>query len=205
MFIKKIKYSILALFLLTNIVIFAYEQDGIASWYGPYFHGKKTANGEIFNTYSMTAAHKSLPFGSIVRVISLENGKEVIVRINDRGPFAKDRIIDLSKAAASELDLLSKGTMNVKIILLEKGQNVYHKYENQNYNIQIASFKNENSALELLNNMKEKGFPVVIQKFESSEIYFRIIIEKINYTELQLYRIKLQKEGYNYLIVKNKS
>ncbi len=79
---------------------------GIASWYGPRFHGKLTANGERFNINELTAAHKTLPFGSRVRVKSLTNGKEVVVRINDRGPFIAGRIIDLSQAAAQAIGLV---------------------------------------------------------------------------------------------------
>src|SRR5205085_8708247 len=75
-------------------------QSGGASWYGPGFHGKKTANGERFNTHALTAAHRSLPFGSRVRVTNARTGRSVVVRINDRGPFAGGRVIDLSKAAA---------------------------------------------------------------------------------------------------------
>ncbi len=83
-----------------------WTESGIASWYGPRFQGKLTANGERFNTNELTAAHKTLPFGTRVRVKSLVNGKEVVVRINDRGPFIKGRIIDLSKAAAQAIGLI---------------------------------------------------------------------------------------------------
>ncbi len=92
-----------------------WQESGIASWYGPRFHGKRTASGERFNTNELTAAHKTLPFGTRVRVKSLTNGKEVVVRINDRGPFIKGRIIDLSQAAAQAL-----GLTGVKQVLLQK-------------------------------------------------------------------------------------
>jgi rare lipoprotein A len=80
-------------------------QKGLASWYGPDFHGKLTSNREIYNMHALTAAHKTLPFGTYVRVTNLNNGKSVVVRINDRGPFIKGRIIDLSYAAARKLGL----------------------------------------------------------------------------------------------------
>lgn len=92
-----------------------YFEKGVASWYGPRFHGRKTANGERFNMNAMTAAHKSLPMGTWVRVKSLTNGKEVTVRINDRGPFVDGRIIDLSKAAARKLDMIKRGNDQVEI------------------------------------------------------------------------------------------
>lgn len=92
-----------------------YAETGLASWYGPGFHGGKTANGEEFDKHSMTAAHPTLPLPSIVKVTMLSTGKTVIVRINDRGPYAKGRIIDLSYAAAKEIGLIAKGTAKVKV------------------------------------------------------------------------------------------
>lgn len=91
------------------------NQCGGASWYGPGFHGKKTASGERFNQNAMTAAHKSLPLGSKVKVVDQRTGKSVTVVINDRGPFAKGRIIDLSKAAATQLGFRARGTTKVCI------------------------------------------------------------------------------------------
>lgn len=92
--------------------------NGIASWYGPGFHGRTTANGETFNTNRMTAAHKSLPFGTNVRVTNLENGRSVVVRINDRGPYHGARVIDLSHAAAVQIEMIQAGTANVEIEVL---------------------------------------------------------------------------------------
>ena len=92
--------------------------DGIASWYGPDFHAKKTSNGEIYNMYAMTAAHKTLPMNTVVRVDNLDNGRSTIVRINDRGPFVAGRIIDLSNKAAHEIDMIRKGTARVKVTVL---------------------------------------------------------------------------------------
>lgn len=92
--------------------------DGIASWYGPDFHSKKTSNGEVYDMYDMTAAHKTLPMNTVVRVENLENGKTIVVRINDRGPFVNGRIIDLSNKAARDIDMVRKGTANVKITVL---------------------------------------------------------------------------------------
>lgn len=96
-----------------------HEVKGVASYYGPGFHGNKTANGERFNMHDMTAAHKTLPFNTKVKVINLDNGKSVIVRINDRGPFKKGRIIDLSKGAAKKVGMLQTGTANVKLEILK--------------------------------------------------------------------------------------
>ncbi|HAC14758.1 MAG TPA: septal ring lytic transglycosylase RlpA family lipoprotein, partial [Bacteroidetes bacterium] len=81
-------------------------ETGTASWYGPNFHGKHTANGEVYNQYELTAAHKTLPFNTVVKVTNLDNGKSVTVRINDRGPYAGRRVIDISRAAAEQIDMI---------------------------------------------------------------------------------------------------
>lgn len=90
-------------------------EEGVASWYGPGFHGKTTANGERFNQYAMTAAHKLLPLGTTARVTHLDNGRSILVRINDRGPFVEDRVIDLSRAAATRLQMMGTGTARVRV------------------------------------------------------------------------------------------
>jgi rare lipoprotein A len=96
-----------------------WEETGEASWYGPGFHGKQTASGEVYDMEAMTAAHKKLPFGARVRVHNLDNGRQTEVRINDRGPFARGRIIDLSRAAARDIGMLGSGTARVHIEVLE--------------------------------------------------------------------------------------
>lgn len=101
-------------------VDYDYDKTGIASWYGPNFHGKKTANGEIYDQNDLTAAHKTLPLPSIVRVTNLENGRSLIVRVNDRGPYAHSRIIDMSKRSAELLGFKIQGTAKVRVQVLEK-------------------------------------------------------------------------------------
>ncbi len=96
-----------------------YKEIGISSWYGPNFHGKNTANGDIFNMHELTVAHRVLPMPSIVNVTNLENGRSIVVMINDRGPFKKDRVIDLSKETARRLGVLEKGTAVVEIRYLK--------------------------------------------------------------------------------------
>ncbi len=93
-----------------------YTEEGMASWYGPGFHGRKTANGERFNTNDLTAAHKSLPFNTLLRVTNLENGRYTIVRVNDRGPYARGRIIDLSYAAKTEIGMGGLAKVKIEII-----------------------------------------------------------------------------------------
>lgn len=95
-----------------------YVEEGVSSWYGPTFDGKLTANGEIYDMHDLTAAHRTLPLPSIVRVTNLSNGRSVILRVNDRGPFAKSRIIDVSKRAADILGFIQQGTARVKVEIL---------------------------------------------------------------------------------------
>ncbi len=99
-----------------------YYQVGTASWYGPKFHGQLTANGEVYDMNKMTAAHKSLPFNTRVKVVDLKTGRQVEVRINDRGPFIKNRIIDLSRRAAEKLGMIQPGTTKVGLKILQWGR-----------------------------------------------------------------------------------
>lgn len=123
-------------------------QQGIASWYGPDFHGKKTANGETYDMDELTAAHKTLPFNTVVRVENVKNGKKVVVRINDRGPYVGDRVIDLSHKAAQEIDMIGPGTAPVRLILVEKGDAPVHPstIKHELFTVQIGSFESKNDA-----------------------------------------------------------
>jgi len=100
----------------------SHVEEGLASWYGPGFHGHKTANGERFNQKAMTCAHRNLPFGSKVKVTNLDNDKSVVVTVNDRGPFVRSRIVDLSKGAAQEIDLIRTGTAAVRVEIVHADQ-----------------------------------------------------------------------------------
>jgi|TARA_Y100000389_G_scaffold179129_1_gene192881 rare lipoprotein A (peptidoglycan hydrolase) len=102
-------------------------QIGIASYYGKKFHKKRTANGEIFNMYKVSAAHKTYPLGTKIKVTNMENGKSIKLYINDRGPFAKGRILDLSYKAARKLDFVNQGTTKVRIDVIRLGDNRYYK------------------------------------------------------------------------------
>lgn len=103
------------------------ETHGVASWYGKRFQGRSTANGESFDMHKMTAAHKTFPFGTVVRVVRVDTRQDVVVRINDRGPFSKGRVIDLSRAAAKEVQLIQTGTAEVEVQVLRWGDGkTYH-------------------------------------------------------------------------------
>lgn len=122
-----------------------FVEQGKASWYGKKFHGYLTSNGEVYDMYGMSAAHKTLPLPTYAKVTNLDNGKSVIVKINDRGPFHDDRIIDLSYTAASKLGILAKGLGNVKVEAIDPNLQIPNK---QKY-IQVGSFKHEQSAKDL--------------------------------------------------------
>lgn len=127
-----------------------YKKEGMASWYGKRFHGKKTASGEIYDMYGMTAAHPTLPIPSYVRVTSLNNGKSVIVRVNDRGPFSKNRLIDLSYVAAHKLDYLGTGSTLVRVETIDPSQyDVNGTPLESGIYLQLGVFKAEEKAHKL--------------------------------------------------------
>lgn len=142
-----------------------YKTRGIASWYGTKFHSKRTSSGDDYNMYAMTAAHKTLPLPTYVRVKNLSNGRVAIVKVNDRGPFRNDRVIDLSYAAAAKLGLLPKGTAPVEIEALSTGNHVAHYY------VQAGAFSTERLAVSLQNKLtKLTPSPVVIEKYQQRYI-----------------------------------
>lgn len=141
-----------------------YIKQGIASWYGPGFHGKKTATGEIFDMYAMTAAHKTLPIPSYARVTNLENHRSIIVRINDRGPFVGNREMDLSYAAAKNLDLQQDGTGAIEIKAISSSQALPQLQkiaatQEQSVYLQVGSFGSAKKAMKLKNKITAYNLP----------------------------------------------
>ncbi len=124
--------------------------QGEASWYGPGFHGNHTANGEIYDQNRLTAAHRTLPFNTVVRVVNLNNGKSVDVRINDRGPYARGRIIDLSREAARRIEMIESGTAPVRLILVSSEQPIRTSgpgnIRQEEFTIQLAAFHHKRDA-----------------------------------------------------------
>jgi rare lipoprotein A len=174
-------YTVLGKRYYPTVVHVGEQFKGRASWYGPDFHGKKTSNGETYNMWQMTAAHKTLPMNTVVRVTNKNNGKSVVVRINDRGPFVNTRIIDLSKKAAAELDMISTGTAPVRLEILgfnKKGQTQITKTSIQKdvkekvigkYALQIGSFSRIEGAIsyqERYNNASGR-YKTVIKDIEA--------------------------------------
>lgn len=115
-------------------------QTGEASWYGPGFHGERTSSGEIYDEQKLTAAHRTLPFDTIVEVVNTENDSTVQVRINDRGPYEEDRIIDLSRAAGEKLGMMDSGVADVKLNLIEAGGEIPENLDQETYTLQLGEY-----------------------------------------------------------------
>ena len=134
-----------------------YREEGLASWYGRRFHGKKTSSGEMYDMYAMTGAHPTLPIPSYVRVTSLANGRSVVVRINDRGPFHSDRLIDLSYTAAHKLGYLGKGSARVRVESIDPAANsIQDDASSEGLFLQVGAFGQPENAQKLLNRLKRE-------------------------------------------------
>ena len=161
-----------------------FVQAGIASWYGSDFHGKKTSNGETYDMYAMTAAHKTLPLGVYVKVSNRNNGRDTVVRINDRGPFVSGRIIDLSYSAAKDLRVVEGGTAPVKIEALGylddtvKGKTTYHppaSYDKGSFGIQVGAFGTMENAQRMADSVKKRyGAAVIQEAVVNGTRYYRV-------------------------------
>ena len=134
--------------------IVPFKEKGYASWYGKKYHGNKTSVGEVYDMYQMTAAHKTLPLPCFVKVTNLKNNKTVTVRVNDRGPFIKDRIIDLSYAAAHRLDIIEKGSEEVEIEVIIPTLSKLNKSDDKGFFLQVGAFSKKNNALDLVTKIK---------------------------------------------------
>ena len=171
---------------------------GIASWYGPGFQGKATASGEIFDTNDLTAAHKKLPFGTIVEVVNLNNGRSVRVRINDRGPFVRGRIIDLSKAAAERIDLVRSGTAPVK--LYRVGSQLPPEVRPGPWTVQVAAFRQLDPAVDLAAELTPR-FPATVVR--SDEAWHRVQVGDFDdRARAEATARRLEAEGHQALVVR---
>jgi rare lipoprotein A len=145
-----------------------WSQEGEASWYGPGFDGKRTASGEVYDMDALTAAHRELPFGSRIRVLNLDNGRETQVRINDRGPFARGRVLDLSRAAAREIGMLASGTARVRIEVLASAAPPARAVASADEVaipasctlVQVGAYRERRNAAEMVRRLEARGEPV---------------------------------------------
>jgi rare lipoprotein A len=142
-------------------------EQGTASWYGVPFNGRRAANGEIFDMNTLVAAHRTLPFGSILRVTNLNNGRDVEVRVIDRGPFVGDRILDLARAAAVSLDMLGTGTAPVRIELLSGPSPAGGEFT-----VQIGAFAERSNAEQLRERLLAHYQPIFIQDYDAPTGHF---------------------------------
>jgi rare lipoprotein A len=144
-----------------------YVEEGTASWYGIPFHGRRAANGEMFDMNTLVAAHRTLPFGSILRVTNLNNGKQIEVRVIDRGPFVGDRILDLARAAAAGIDMIGTGTAPVRIELLSGPSPALGEFT-----VQVGAFADRGNAERLRERLLTRYQPIFIQDYDSPTGHF---------------------------------
>jgi len=174
-------------------------QMGIASWYGPNFHGKSTSNKEIYDMYDMTAAHQTLPFGTYVMVSNLNNNRSVIVRINDRGPFVGDRIIDLSYAAARLLDMVGPGTAPVRLEILKNISSASTRF---GFSVQVGAFSSKENAEALKSRLELKYGRVEVAPFKTPhQVYYRVRIKVADHEAAMRAAQLLSEEGFSILII----
>lgn len=150
-------------------------EQGIASWYGVPFNGHRTSDGEIYNMYEYTAAHRTLPFGSIVQVTDLANGRQIDVRINDRGPFVNNRVIDLSYSAAKALGMIGPGTAPVRLQVIS-GPNPMAGF----FGVQVGAFQVEANAERLRAGLAARYSPITIVPYDSpGGLFYRVRVGRL--------------------------
>ena len=156
-----------------------YVEEGVASWYGAPFHGRRTSNGETYDMHEMTAAHRTLPFGAVVRVTNLRNGMQTEVRINDRGPFVANRVIDLSEAAARAIEMVGPGTAPVRLEIIS-GPNPRVGF----FGVQVGAFLSPENADRLKADLGGRYSSVSVVKFESpSGTFYRVRVGRLTSEE----------------------
>jgi len=172
-------------------------QQGIASWYGADFHGKQTSSGEVYDMYQLTCAHNTLPLGTMVMVTNLENGRSVELKVNDRGPFVKERIIDVSYAAARMLDMTDKGTAMVKVEVFGP---VIEQV--QRFTLQVGSFADETNAQKLAEQLRKSFDNVYVTTMETlTQKYHRVRVGQFETRESALpIAEKLSQMGFKVLV-----
>ena len=182
-----------------------FRQHGKASWYGRDFHGKKTSNGEIYNMYAMTAAHKTLPLGTHVKVYNRENSRSVVVRINDRGPFVRGRIIDLSYTAAKDIGIVGPGTARVEVVALGRPASsagssastyIQDDYYSGNFTFQVGAFLNRENAERLKRKLDQTYKNAHIAEYDNGvNIFYRVRVGKVSTLQ--------QAEEYEAYLIQN--
>ena len=201
-----------------------YRERGIASWYGEPFHGRRTANGEIYDMHGDTAAHKTLPMNTMLLVRNLDNGRSTVVRVNDRGPFVRERIIDLSRKKAEELGVLAKGTARVEIVALaadsvaapasavaqtqtrqesQKSAARPPDFDHGNFFVQVGAFERVEEARALAKKFAKLGRDVVIQQYPAAgmDLYRVLVFASHSLREARQYEAKMRASGFKYTLL----
>lgn len=172
------------------------QEDGYASWYGGKFNGRLTASGEVYDMEQLTAAHKTLPFGTIIKVTNQKNRKSILVRINDRGPFVEGRVIDLSQAAAEAIEMVADGIAYVTLEIMQYSKQV----GSETYSIQVGAYSKKENAYAVREQLEAAGMKVTFETTKAQVI--RVLVIDINPEEI--YRIKsgLNRLAFTELLVK---
>lgn len=211
---KPIAALALGLFLLLPPAFALEAETGEASWYGPGFHGRRTANGEVFDKDALTAAHRTLPFGTLVRVLNLDNGREALLRINDRGPFARGRILDVSEAGARVLGMIESGTARVRIEILRTdgspgavpGGSAARSPQAAalapSVRIQVASYRDTGNALRTAERLRLSGMN---PSLETGGGYTRVVLAGVRPSEKDGLLKRLAELGYPGVLVRTET
>ena len=175
-----------------------FRQEGIASWYGPDFHGKRTSSGETYDMHGMTAAHKTLPLGTLVRVRHLQSQRTVELRINDRGPFVGNRVIDLSYEAARQLGVVGPGTAPVEVIAVGVLAGSSVDLYSGNFTFQVGAFTNRDSAERLRAELNPRFGNAHIVEFDRGDrLFYRVRVgKKTSLPEATAYEAHLIRNGF---------
>jgi len=179
------------------------ELEGLASYYAEPYHGRKTASGETFDSYGeLTAAHRTLPFNTMVRVTNKLNGREVDVRINDRGPFIDSRVIDLSLRAAREIDLVTPGVVPVKLKVLKEGEFVKTTSGSSTFAVQVGAFEDKQRADELKKQLEKEYPSVTVQPFSADKTVYRVRIGEPDMETAKKIAAELRKHDLKPFVVR---
>ena len=184
-----------------NPALAAYTEEGVASWYGVPFHGRRASNGEVYDMNKLTAAHRTLPFDTVVRVTNLSNGKSTVVRITDRGPFVDNRIIDLSMAAAREIDSIGAGVVPVRLEIVSAGIDPGSGF----FTVQVGAFRERGNAERLRERLTASYSPIFIQPYDSPDgLFYRVRVGKVPGEDAaQQFGEKLRnREGFKPMVVR---
>jgi rare lipoprotein A len=178
-----------------------WSEEGNASWYGNPFHGRRASNGEVYDMYKLTAAHRTLPFDTMVRVTNLNNGKSTTVRITDRGPFVDNRIIDLSLAAAREIESVGPGVVPVRLEVI--GNIDIASLTEGFFTVQVGAFRDRANAERLRDRLSLTYSPIFIQQYDSADAtFYRLRVGKVSGEDAanDLAAQLRSKEGFNTLV-----